>query len=141
MNQQLQKQRTTHASINLLEGFLGTLHLLLGGGLGSFLLWLRESWDQRTWIAQLAFPLMVLFSLLTAIAGLLLLLRQRRIAYYAQLISALAAAVLVGLVTYQCLLGTRDGNTVWQVLVLYPFVALWMAWFAWFIKKQEESAE
>lgn len=38
------------------------------------------------------------------------------------------------------ILGTRDGNTVWQVLVIYPFVALWMAWFAWFIKKQEESS-
>ena len=127
MNQQLQKQRTTQASINVLEGILGTLHLLLGCGVGGFLLWIRADWDQRSWVAQLGFPLIVLFSLLTALAGLLLLLRQRRIAYYAQLISALAAVILVSLVTYKCLLGTRDDNTVWQVLVLYPFVALWMA--------------
>lgn len=139
IQQQPKKQNPPRSSINLLEGILGTLHLLLGSGLGGFLLWLRESWDQRTGIAQLAFPLMVLFSLLTALAGLLLLLRQRRIAYYAQLISALAAAILAGLVTYKYLLGTRDGNTAWQILVLYPFVALWMAWFAWFLKKQEES--
>ena len=139
MNQQ-QQQQTPRSSINLLEGILGTLHLLLGSGLGGFLLWLRESWDHRTWISQLGFPLMVVFSLVTALAGLLLLLRQRRIAYYAQLVSALAAVVLAGLVAYKFLLGTRDGNTAWQILVLYPFVALWMAWFAWFLKKQEESA-
>jgi uncharacterized membrane protein len=129
--------------VTVLEGVLGTLHLLLGGGLGSFLVWFlfQITWDHTAWLTRLFLLLATAFSLPTALSGLLLLCRQRRIAYYAQLISAIASAVLVGLIAYQLIKdGGLHGPIRWQIILLYPVVALWMAWFAWFLKKQEESS-
>jgi hypothetical protein len=148
MNQQRQKQRpvstqrSPSSSITVLEGVLGTLHLLLGSGFGGLVLWFvfQITWGDTAWITRIALVLAPLFSLTTALSGLFLLCRQRHIAYYAQLLSALASAVLVGLVAYQIFLDGLHKTGGWQIILLYPAVALWMAWFAWFLKRQEESA-
>lgn len=72
------------------------------------------------------------------LAGILILLRQRRLATYAQWLGALGALAMFGAIAWIML----KTPTQWrEYLFALPLlvVALIFAWFAWFLKRIDES--
>ena len=148
MQRQLQREELTNQAprrSSVLELVLGTLHFLLGGSFVTILLIFLSSEGRSAdfWYIVLGNLPATLMGLSTGLAGLLLLCRQRRVAVWFQWISTLAALILsVGTIystmNHRTNPFTKDS---WIVVGIFCALPLWMAWFAWFIKKQEESAE
>ena len=142
---QLQQQREKPTSqaprrSSVLEIVLGTLHVLLGGGfMALMLITLRDGGIGSTrWYDLLPNVMAALMGLCTGLAGLLLLCRQRRVAVWFQWISTLAALIMSGVTLYYD--GKQRTNPLssydWILLGIFCATPLWMAWFAWFHKRQ-----
>ena len=147
-----QQQRKSHPgkeirSASLLEIVLGSLHLLLGGSVLTLLLvmWFgspgRIIRPVQPWYDIIGQLTVVLTLLATALAGLLLLCRQRRIALWLQTVSVLAALVGIPMIFISILRsgGGFSSNEGWFWFSGFLTFALWMTLFAWFIKKQESE--
>jgi len=102
---------------------------------------LRTGEIDTAWYYRLSYATAILTGLCTGLAGLLLLCRQRRVAVWFQWISTLAALIMSTIIlsmNWQAIkhpLSTYD----WILLGIFCAIPLWMAWFAWFLKRQESE--
>ena len=144
MLQQQREKPTGQAprSSSVLEIVLGTLHLLVGGGGLGLLLWLSGIIKEgialgQAWYIVLGELTGIAMTLCTALAGLFLLCRQRSIARSLQWCSTFAALCTIPCVV---LIGGWPLNSSDQwILGAFLLSVFWMAWFAWFLKKQESE--
>ena len=138
VQQQEQRKKPTSQAprrSSVLEIVLGTLHFLLGGSyVALMLISLRDDGIGSTrWYDLLPNVMATLMGLCTAMAGLLLLCRQRRVAVWLQWISTIAALIMSTIILWQ------QSRYDWIMLGIFCAIPLWMAGFAWFLKKQESE--
>ena len=141
MTQQQQREKLTGQAprrSSVLEIVLGTLHFLLGGSyVVLMLISIRDDGiGGMRWYDLLSNSMAALMGLCTGLAGLLLLCRQRRVAVWLQWISTLAALIVSAIILYTT---WQLINYNWILLGVFCAIPLWMAGFAWFLKKQESD--
>ncbi|WP_309706952.1 hypothetical protein [Armatimonas sp.] len=128
---------------SVLEIVLGTLHFLLGGSYVVLMLISiqNDGIGGMRWYDLLPNVMATLMGLCTGLAGLLLLCRQRRVAVWLQWISTLAALIMSTIVLYFDWKQRTNplSNYDWILLGVFCAIPLWMAGFAWFLKKQESE--
>jgi hypothetical protein len=146
MTQQQQREKPTSQAprrSSVLEIVLGTLHFLLGGSFVTLMLinFRTEGIGSTLWYDLLPSVMAALMGLCTGLAGLLLLCRQRRVAVWFQWISTLAALIMSGVTLYYDWKQRTNplSNYDWILLGIFCAIPLWMAGFAWFLKRQESE--
>jgi hypothetical protein len=138
VQQQEQRKKPTGQAprrSSVLEIVLGTLHFLLGGSFVTLMLIIfrNQGTGSTRWYDLLPNVMAALMWLCMGLAGLLLLCRQRRAAVWLQWISTIAALIMSTIGLWRLM------HFTWIVLGIFCAIPLWMAGFAWFLKKQESE--
>lgn len=133
----IQKASSSKQRLSVGELMVAVLNLMVGtiGALCALFLLLNAK-DSPL----LLFPgvLSALVALGAPLAGILIFLRQRRLAVYAQWLGAISALSLFGMIALWL---RRNEVSLSGILYTLPLliVALIFAWFAWFLKRIDES--
>jgi hypothetical protein len=130
--QRLSVGETVISLLNFL--FIGTFSVIVYG--------LAFTHIAHTWEDYLAGGMVAAAALGSGMAALLIALRQRSLAVYAQWLSLLSVIAFVGLIVVTVFQNHHGNREAWKEVLSYSPLLLFpllFAWFAWFLKRIDDD--
>lgn len=139
VQQQREPGAPTKVRLHPLEIVLGWLSVLFGGA-GFLYFWAHfyPFWREDHWYILAARGALLLGVLLATLSGALVLCRARRLARWLLYAAGLFAVLVLGYALYEG--WSRSYRVDLTIIGGIMATTFWIFWFAWFLKKQEESA-